>query len=45
MGEQNLPVVGGEYVFRGQNVRVVGTQRDPEPFEAVRLADWRKGVQ
>lgn len=27
MAEQNLPVVGGEYVYKGQNVRVVGTRK------------------
>lgn len=60
MADQNLPEVGGEYVYKGVNVRIVGTRKigrghtvyyapvtadDPAPFEATRLADWRKGVQ
>lgn len=27
MGEQNLPVVGGEYVYRGVNVKVTAVRK------------------
>lgn len=39
MSEQNLPVVGGEYVYKGQNVKVIDVKKRGRGWQ-VRYAAW-----
>jgi hypothetical protein len=54
---ENLPEVSGEYVYKGQNVKVTAVNKRGRGYQVqyesvsgltgatVRLKDWAKGVQ